>query len=135
MTPDEYNWVQSIYFISYMDGVGGWSAWQWVYLLEGLFTMAFSAAVYFVLPDYPKSLRSASWLTPREQEYLERRLSENAPRTDDAHFDKSEAIALLKNPRTYAFMISQVLMNLGGYALTWQLPTVTTNLGKPPSES
>ncbi|KAK4443564.1 major facilitator superfamily domain-containing protein [Podospora aff. communis PSN243] len=117
------------YGISYMDGVGGWSAWQWVYLLEGLFTVLFAAVVYFVLPDYPKSARSASWLTPREQEYLERRLSENAPRTDDAHFDKSEIIASLKDPRTYSFMISQVLINLGGYALTWQLPTVTTNLG------
>ncbi|KAK3356486.1 MFS transporter [Lasiosphaeria hispida] len=100
------------YGISYLDGVGGLSAWQWVYLLEGIFTILFAAVVYLVLPDYPKSPRSASWLTPREQEYLDRRLSENAPRTGDSSFDKSE-----------------MLMNLGGYALTWQLPTVTTNLG------
>ncbi|KAK3329132.1 MFS transporter [Apodospora peruviana] len=117
------------YSISYLDGRSGMSAWQWVYLIEGLATILFSAVVYFVLPDYPKSPRSASWLTPREQEYLERRLSENAPRTSDSHFDKSEIIASLTNPRTYAFMVSQVFMNFGGYALSWQLPTVTTSLG------
>jgi hypothetical protein len=53
-----------------------------------------------VLPDYPKSPRSAKWLSAREQEYLEVRLSENAPRTDVAYFAKDEDTASLKNPRT-----------------------------------
>lgn len=89
----------------------------------------FSFVVYFVLPDYPKSPRSATWLTLREQEYLEARLSENAPKTGDAAFDKAEVLASLRNPRTYAFMLSQIPTNLGGYGLSWQLPTVTTSLG------
>jgi hypothetical protein len=117
------------YGISYMDHLQGLSAWQWVYLLEGLFTIVFSFVVYFVLPDYPKSPRSNTWLTPREQEYLDARLSENAPRTDDSNFTQSEVIDSLRNPRTYSFMVAQILMNLGGYGLSWQLPTVTTNLG------
>ncbi|EXJ58771.1 hypothetical protein A1O7_06201 [Cladophialophora yegresii CBS 114405] len=117
------------YGISYMNGLGGLSAWRWVYLLEGLFTILFAGIVFLVLPDYPKSPRSAKWLTPREQEYLELRLTDNAPRTHDAAFDKTEVLASLKNPRTYAFCLSQILMNLGGYGLQWQLPTVTTSLG------
>ncbi|OBT49085.1 hypothetical protein VE00_00173 [Pseudogymnoascus sp. WSF 3629] len=117
------------YGISYMDGLGGLSAWKWVYLLEGIATILFSFVVYFVLPDYPKSQRSNSWLTPREQDYLEARLSENAPKTNDSEFNKSEIFASLRNPRTYSFMLSQILLNLGGYGLSWQLPTVTTNLG------
>lgn len=91
--------------------------------------MLFAIVVFFVLPDYPKSKRSAKWLTPREQEYLELRLTDNAPRTHDSVFDKAEVVASLKNPRTYAFCLSQILMNLGGYGLQWQLPTVTTALG------
>lgn len=117
------------YAISYMNGRGGWSAWQWVYLLEGLATVLFALIVFFVLPDYPKSPRSRKWLTGREQEYLELRLSENAPRTGDAAFERGEILASMGNPRTYAFMLSQILMNLGGYGLSWQLPTVTTSLG------
>jgi hypothetical protein len=89
----------------------------------------FAGVVYYVLPDYPKSPRSSSWLTTREQEYLEARLSENAPQTADATFTKSEVFASLRDPRTYAFMLSQVLVNFGGYGLQWQLPTITTSLG------
>ncbi|OAP60047.1 hypothetical protein AYL99_05049 [Fonsecaea erecta] len=117
------------YGISYMNGVSGLSAWRWVYLLEGLFTILFAGVVFLVLPDYPKSPRSAKWLTPREQEYLELRLTDNAPRTHDAAFSKKEVLASLRDPRTYAFCLSQILMNLGGYGLQWQLPTVTTSLG------
>lgn len=117
------------YGISYMDGLQGLSSWRWVYLLEGIYTVLLAGVVYFVLPDYPKSPRSSKWLTPREQEYLEVRLSENAPRTHESAFTKSEVLASLKDPRTYSFMLNQLLVNLGGYGLSWYLPTITTDLG------
>ncbi|KAF2136699.1 uncharacterized protein K452DRAFT_312982 [Aplosporella prunicola CBS 121167] len=117
------------YGISYMNGVAGLSAWRWVYLLEGLATIVFAGVVYLVLPDYPKSPRSSKWLTPREQEYLETRLSEDAPKTSDPAFSKKELFASLRDQRTYSFMLAQFLTNFAGYALQWQLPTVTTDLG------
>ncbi|KAE8138592.1 major facilitator superfamily domain-containing protein [Aspergillus pseudotamarii] len=117
------------YGISYMNGLRGMSAWRWVYLLEGLFTILFSGVIYLVLPDWPKSPRTGKWLSEREQDYVEARLSENAPKTADSDFCKEEVIASLKDPRTYAFMLSQVLVNFSGYALTWELPTITTSLG------
>ncbi|KIX09974.1 uncharacterized protein Z518_01055 [Rhinocladiella mackenziei CBS 650.93] len=117
------------YGISYMNGLSGLSAWQWVYLLEGLFTILFAGVVFLVLPDYPKSKRSSKWLTLREQEYLELRLTANAPRTHEPAFRKAEVLTSLRDPRTYSFCLAQILMNLGGYALSWQLPTVTTSLG------
>ncbi|KAF7189163.1 MFS transporter prlL [Pseudocercospora fuligena] len=117
------------YGISYMNGMCGMSAWRWVYLLEGIYTILLAGVVWLVLPDYPKSPTSNKWLTPREQEYLEVRLSENAPLTEEAAFNKAEVIAALKDPRTYAFMLNQLLINLGGYGLSWYLPTITTNLG------
>lgn len=92
-------------------------------------TILWGVVVFLVLPDYPKSPRSSRWLTPREQEYLELRLTENAPKTSDPKFSKLEVIACLKDPRTYAFMISQFLTNFAGYGLSWQLPTITTDLG------
>ena len=91
--------------------------------------MAFSAVVFTWLPDWPKSPRSEKWLSPREQDYLEARLSENAPLTADADFDKKEVVTSLWDIRNYSFMLSQFLVNFGGYALSWQLPTVTTSLG------
>ncbi|KAK7223202.1 hypothetical protein V2G26_011205 [Clonostachys chloroleuca] len=117
------------YGISSMNGVGGLSAWRWVFLLEGLTTILFAGVIYYVLPDYPKSPRSSRWLTPDEQQYLEYRLTENAPKTDDAVFDKSEIIASLKDPKLIGFTLSQFFLNIAGYGLSWQLPTITTSLG------
>lgn len=100
-----------------------------LYLLEGLFTILFAGVVFLVLPDWPKSPRSDKWLTKREQEYLEARLSENQPQTADPNLSKKEIWDSLTDPRTYAFMLSQILVNFGGYGLQWQLPTITTSLG------
>ncbi|KAL2278350.1 hypothetical protein FJTKL_14459 [Diaporthe vaccinii] len=117
------------YGISYMDGLQGLSAWRWVFLLEGLATISFSGVTYLVLPDYPKSPRSSSWLTPEEQEYLELRLPRNAPRTHDPVFSKDEIFASIKDPKIVGFTLSQFLLNIAGYGLSWQLPTITTPLG------
>lgn len=117
------------YGISYMNGVGGLSAWQWVYILEGIATMLFISIIFFVLPDYPRSERTSKWLTLREQAYVEARLSENAPKTTDAVFDWSEIVRSVKDLHLWTFMAQQTLINLGGYGLSWYLPTITTNLG------
>ncbi|KAH8664522.1 high-affinity nicotinic acid transporter [Xylariales sp. PMI_506] len=117
------------YGISYLDGAGGLSAWRWVYLIEGLATLVFSGFVFWFLPDYPKSPRSDKWLTKREQEFIEARLPENAPLTNDPNFSKREIVSVLKDILIWSFMLSQTLVNIGGYALTWFLPTIITNLG------
>lgn len=97
--------------------------------MEGLATILWGLIIFLVLPDYPKSPRSTKWLTPREQEYLELRLTENAPKTSDPTFSKAEVVACLRDPRTYAFMTAQFMTNFAGYGLSWQLPTITTDLG------
>ncbi len=94
-----------------------------------VFTVLFSAVIYIWLPDYPKSPRSSKWLTPREQEYLELHLSENAPRTDDPAFSKKEIFAALKDQKNYAFCLCQLFLNVGGYGVSWQTPTIVTSLG------
>lgn len=118
-----------VYGISYMDGIRGLSAWRWVFLLEGLVTIIFCPAIYLLLPDYPKSATSAKWLTPDEQEYLEQRLSDNAPRAADPDFSMREVINALRDPKIYLFTACQFLLNIAGYGLSWQLPTITTSLG------
>lgn len=100
-----------------------------VYLLEGLVTILFAGVVYAYLPDYPKSTTSARFLTEREQEYLELRLPDNAPKTHEPSFNTQEIFTTLKDVRLWSFCLAQVCINIGGYALQWQLPTVTTSLG------
>lgn len=101
------------YGISYMDGVGGLSAWRWVYILEGIATILFSGVVWYYLPDYPKSPRSSRWFTEREQEFIETRLPENAPLTNDPDFSTKEIKGVLGEWLIWSFMCSQTFVNLG----------------------
>lgn len=53
-----------------LDGVGGLRGWQWVFVAEGTWTLAFAPLVMCVLPRDPSR---AKWLTPAESEWLTRR--------------------------------------------------------------
>ncbi|KAJ5492113.1 Major facilitator superfamily domain general substrate transporter [Penicillium expansum] len=117
------------WLLGYMDGVRGLSAWRWVFIIEGIITVLFSGVIFLVLPDYPKSPRSSKWLSLREQEFIEARLGERAPKTADPAFSKKEILAALRSPIQWSFTFSQMLINLGMYALQWYLPTLTTSFG------
>ena len=52
-----------------LDGVGGLRGWQWVFVAEGTWTLAFAPLVMCVLPRDPSR---AKWLTPAESEWLTR---------------------------------------------------------------
>lgn len=100
-----------------------------VFIIEGIITVLFSGVIFMVLPDYPKSPRSNKWLSPREQEFIEARLGDRAPKTADPAFSKKEILAALRSPIQWSFTFSQMLINLGMYALQWYLPTLTTSFG------
>jgi hypothetical protein len=117
------------YGISYMNGLQGLSAWRWVFIFEGLLTIILSGFIFWILPDLPKSPRSKSWLTEREQEFIEARLPLNAPATGEKNFDWREAWHAFRSPTVYGFMLCQTFMNLALSAFNWYLPTIITDFG------
>ena len=58
--------------IEKMDGVGGRSGWQWIFILEGLVPVIFSAFLWKLLPDSPET---ATFLEKHEREVLVNRLA------------------------------------------------------------
>lgn len=54
-----------------MDGWWGLKGWQWLFLLEGLPSVAMGVAVYYLFPNVPADV---SWLTDEEKAALQRRL-------------------------------------------------------------
>jgi MFS family permease len=60
-----------------LDGVGGLHGWQWMFLVEGLVTIAVGALVWFALPNRPTD---AKWLSQDEAAALtERAVGGDAP--------------------------------------------------------
>ncbi|KAF4341183.1 allantoate permease [Fusarium beomiforme] len=61
--------------LSGMAGVGHLAAWRWLFILEGLATIAVGVVAFFTLPDYPGT---TSWLTEEERVVAQGRLAVDA---------------------------------------------------------
>lgn len=57
--------------IGKMDRMRGYSAWRWIFILEGVLTCVVAFAFFFLIPDFPED---AKWLTEEEREYVKARL-------------------------------------------------------------
>ena len=53
--------------IAEMDGVGGYSNWRWIFILEGIFTILVAIAAFFLLADFPED---AKWLKEDERRWV-----------------------------------------------------------------
>ncbi|ETI25369.1 hypothetical protein G647_02142 [Cladophialophora carrionii CBS 160.54] len=114
------------YAFDTISGRSGLSGWQWLFLVEGVITIAFGIALFFILPDFPKQ---AKWLTEKEKAFIEARLPGNAPRAEEVNFNFREILAALKDKRMWLFTLVWATMTVGTTGLTFYQPTVIANLG------
>lgn len=71
-----------------MQGIGGYSAWRWIFIIEGLGTSVIAAISYFFIPDWPET---AKFLTPDERKVLLRRLADDSAEGGMTKLDKKAA--------------------------------------------
>ena len=53
--------------IAKMDGIGGYSNWRWIFILEGILTILIGIAAFFFIADFPEE---ATWLTEDERTWV-----------------------------------------------------------------
>ncbi|KAJ3472716.1 hypothetical protein NLG97_g10768 [Lecanicillium saksenae] len=59
------------YALEHMNGIQGYEAWRWVFIIEGLLTIAFGIVAWFIIPAFPQE---ATFLTESERALLFSRL-------------------------------------------------------------
>ncbi|KAJ5984538.1 hypothetical protein N7481_006637 [Penicillium waksmanii] len=80
-----------------MDGIRGWRAWRWIFLIEGLMPCVAAFFVLFLLPNSPETLRFG--FTAEEKALVVRR-SRRAHNTSEARLElKKIPLVLLKNDK------------------------------------
>ncbi|KXS13386.1 MFS general substrate transporter [Gonapodya prolifera JEL478] len=114
------------YGISFMNGVGGYSGWRWIFIMEGIPSILSGILTWFILPDFP---HTAKWLTDEEKAWCEGRMGANAPSAHSKHFDKKEFMEVMTNPHSYMYTFIYLSNNIASQALTFWLPTIIKNLG------
>ncbi|KAG2118798.1 MFS general substrate transporter [Suillus discolor] len=58
-----------------LDGTLGFTAWRWLFLVEGTLTIIVAVCAIWILPDFPST--PSVWLSPDEQTLAKRRMEED----------------------------------------------------------
>jgi MFS family permease len=65
-----------------MEGKMGYSAWRWLFFIEGSLTVFVAFLAMFILPDFPDT--SLAWLTPAESALAKKRMAEDVFSVDES---------------------------------------------------
>ncbi|RDW58327.1 hypothetical protein BP5796_12257 [Coleophoma crateriformis] len=120
------------YAIEHMDGIAGFGGWRWIFILEGLFPVAFSFILYFILPDSPET---ANFLTKPEREFLVNRVALQNAGNHSTYVTNTDKIqwryikAAFLEWKTWASVIPYLSSTTGVYGFTATVPTVIQQLG------
>ncbi|EGX52380.1 hypothetical protein AOL_s00043g169 [Orbilia oligospora ATCC 24927] len=119
--------------IGKMDGVRGYRAWRWVFILEGLLTAVVGLIFYFCIPDFPEE---AKWITEDERAFIKAKLEAD---TGESHrHGKMTAKSVLKILSDWKILIGGV-MYLGlivpAYGYAYFSPQIVRNLGYSPIQT
>jgi MFS family permease len=97
-----------------LDGAGGLHGWQWLFLVQGLATVAVGCFALRFLPDSPESAR---WLTGREKTALQAAVTaeENAK-------EESGVLRALRSGRVLYLSLIYFVIQVSVYGVTFFLP-------------
>lgn len=112
--------------IAQMDGIGGRPGWAWIFILEGLATVAVGAFCWWMVFDWPDTAR---FLTPEERIRVQRRLIMDRQGKTAEDFDKRHIWAALKDWKTYGYMVIYMGCLMPLYAFSLFLPTILRGMG------
>jgi len=98
----------------------GFKGWQWMYILEGIPTLALGFLTLWGLPDNP---RKASFLSAREKEVVMARLAGEAKPQVHGLGD------MVKDWRVWALIIPDFAIVFGIYALGFWMPQMVKAMG------
>ncbi|KAF3810463.1 putative transporter [Colletotrichum gloeosporioides] len=108
-----------------MKGVGGKPGWAWIFILEGIITLAVAVAAFFIMNDYPAT---AKFLTTAEKEEVTRRLEQDRSALAD-EFDMAYFWDALKDWKIWVHMLITIGIYTPLYSYSLFLPTIVQGLG------
>jgi hypothetical protein len=97
-----------------------------LFILEGIPVILWAVITWLYLPNYPEN---ASFLTEDERAAIIADLPEQAPTMHAKTFDLEQVKAMLKSPTFVPFTMIWITHGVGGWGISFVLPTVIYELG------
>ena len=111
--------------INLMDGVGGYQGWRWIFILEGIATVAVAAVSFWMLHDYPST---AKFLTAPERAFMMQRLKLDGDGCSNEYKNKFIWQSVM-DWKTWASCLMFHFCLMPVYSFSLFSPTLTANLG------
>ncbi|KAK7048382.1 MFS general substrate transporter [Favolaschia claudopus] len=112
--------------IGKMDGVGGRKGWEWIFILEGVLTVAVSLLAYFIVPTWS---HRATFLTDSERARLLARLKFDSDAAVEEKFEWSYVLQAVQDHLVWAYALLFHGYAFVLYSLSLFLPTIIAGLG------
>ncbi|CAH0254050.1 Putative tartrate transporter [Pseudomonas sp. Bi70] len=113
-----------------IDGLG-MKGWQWMFFIEGMFSVVLCAFVWFWLDSLPKD---AKWLTREESQALTDCIDEEQRQRQLAAGEtgtvKHSVFKLLRDPQIMLFCFLYFSISLTIYGCTFWLPSIIRKMGE-----
>ncbi|KAG8820813.1 hypothetical protein FRC17_010005 [Serendipita sp. 399] len=108
-----------------LDGKANLHGWAWIFLIEGLITIALAIFAYWYMYDYPST---ADFLTLEERDFVVERLKHDS--TDLAtHYDKKFVYQALLDWKCWMMTFIYMGIIIPVYAFSLFIPTIINELG------
>jgi len=107
--------------MKHTNGIYGWQGWQWMFLLEGLPSVALGLVVIMVLDD---RISEAKWLTEEERALLARNIAK-----DEAHKEEESFLRIISSGRVWLCAAIYFSYVMGVYGVSFFLPTIIKSMG------
>ncbi|KAI1142635.1 MFS general substrate transporter [Hypoxylon sp. FL0543] len=113
--------------IELMDGIGGRPGWAWIFILEGLLTVLFGVASFWMVHDFPDEAR---FLSEADRARVVRRLKlDQQSSAEHEEWKISYLIAGLKDWKMWLGMVIYMGCDMPLYAFSLFLPSIIQELG------
>ncbi|KIY01719.1 uncharacterized protein Z520_01857 [Fonsecaea multimorphosa CBS 102226] len=115
-----------------LNGADGWLAWRWLFLIEGVISVAWGFIVLALLPPLPEQLR---WGFTEKEKVIARRRGVEGYNEPNAKIKPKQILDIFKDRRTYLYIILYSCLNLSLACFGSFLPVILRTFGYSPLET
>lgn len=109
-----------------MDGIGGRPGWAWIFIIEGVATVAVGVVCWWMVFDWPDTAR---FLSPDDRIRMRRRLAIDGLRNANEQYDKRHIYAAAKDWKCWGYALIYMGCLCPLYAFSLFLPTILAGMG------
>ncbi|KAH7024484.1 major facilitator superfamily domain-containing protein [Microdochium trichocladiopsis] len=108
-----------------LDGAHGLQGWRWLFIIEGIVTLAVAVVGVFMLPDAPLTTK---WLTPEERQLAHERMIRDTVGDEGSKGTRAGFMQAVRDPKLWLLAFMQN-MHLSACSFNNFFPTVVGSLG------